>query len=144
MRVAGKSPRGDLWHVAIEQPDASMRSAAVGINITDSAIATSGDYRNYFEVNGRRYSHSIDPRTGYPVAHDLVSVTVLHASAMVADAWATALTVVGEKQARSIAQEHGLAVYLIRRTADGFIDSHSVAFEPYLNAESHRATRPGD
>ena len=62
------------------------------------AVATSGDYRNYFEVDGKRYSHSIDPRTGYPVAHDLVSVTVVHPSAMMADAWATALTVLGAEQ----------------------------------------------
>ena len=65
--------------------------------VTNTGIATSGDYRNFFEREGRRYSHLIDPRTGYPIQHDVVSVTVVHGSAMMADAWATALTVLGSK-----------------------------------------------
>jgi len=132
MRVAGHSPRGDLWRVAIEQPDAAARSVAASIGLSDVSVATSGDYRNYFEVNGKRYSHSIDPRTGWPVAHELVSVTVVHPSAMVADAWATALTVLGPQQAATVANRHDLAVYFIQRDADGFIHHHTPAFERYL------------
>ena len=97
MRLSGLSPRGDAWRIAIEQPD-SMGGIAQAISLSDKAVATSGDYRNYFERDGKRYSHSIDPRTGYPVAHDLVSVTVVHTSAMMADAWATALIVMGAVQ----------------------------------------------
>jgi FAD:protein FMN transferase len=132
MRVAGLSGRGDAWRIAIERPDAGGRSVARAIQLRDIAVATSGDYRNYFERDGKRYSHSIDPRTGYPVEHDLVSVTVLHASAMMADAWATALTVLGGEQAMAVAQEQGLAVYLIRREGDSFVDSYSDTFTPYI------------
>jgi len=132
MRLSGLSGRGDLWRIAIEQPDSSGRSVAVTAALTDVGVATSGDYRNYFEVNGRRYSHSIDPRTGYPVAHDLVSVTVVHPSCMIADAWATALTVLGPERALAVAQAQGLAVYFIRRIGDSFVPSHTPQFAGYL------------
>jgi thiamine biosynthesis lipoprotein len=133
MRLSGLSGRGDPWHVAIEQPDSVGRAVAVAMSVTDNAVATSGDYRNYFEVAGQRYSHSIDPRTGYPVAHDLVSVTVVHSSAAQADAWATALTVLGAERAMAVAQAQALAVYFIRGTDDGFVHSHTPAFEPFLS-----------
>ena len=132
MRMAGMSGRGDPWRVAIEQPDSAGRSVATAISLTDVSVATSGDYRNYFEVAGVRYSHSIDPRTGYPVAHDLVSVTVVHPSAMLADAWATALTVLGAEQAMAVAQAEALAVYFIRSTGEDFVHSHTAAFAGYL------------
>ena len=92
------------------------------------------DYRNYFESNGQRFSHTIDPRTGRPVAHDLVSVTVVHSTAMEADAWATALTVLGAERALAIALQQGLAVYFIRRTDDDFTHSYTPAFESFLSA----------
>ena len=132
MRVSGSSGRGDPWRIAIEQPGDGSQTVAAAIGVTDIAVATSGDYRNYFEMEGRRYSHSIDPRTGYPVTHDLVSVTVVHASAMLADAWATALTVLGGDQAMAVAQSQGLAVYFIRRAGDDFTHSHTSAFAGYL------------
>ena len=110
MRLSGHSPRGDRWRVAIEQPDTALRAVARAIPVTDASVATSGDYRNYFEVDGVRYSHSIDPRTGYPVRHDLVSVTVVHESAMVADGWATALVILGMPAAREVAEQRALAV----------------------------------
>ncbi len=134
MRLGGLSGRGDLWRVAIEQPRSGTRGIATAIELTDAAVATSGDYRNYFEIDGRRYSHSIDPRTGRPVAHELVSVTVVHPSAMVADAWATALTVMGPQRAAAVAKEQDLAVYFIRRDGDGFVPSHTAAFGRYLPA----------
>jgi thiamine biosynthesis lipoprotein len=132
MRLGGLSGRGDLWRVAIEQPDSGNRGMAVAIELTDTAVATSGDYRNYFEIDGRRFSHSIDPRTGRPVDHDLVSVTVVHPSAMVADAWATALTVMGFQRAVAVAEERDLAVYFIRRDGEEFEHSHTEAFGRYL------------
>jgi len=135
MRLAGLSPRGDAWRVAIESPEPEQRSVALAFSATDIAVATSGDYRNFFEADGVRYSHSIDARTGWPVRHDLVSVTVLHESAMWADAWATALTAVGPDTALSVAQQRGLAVYLIRRHADALMVEYSSAFAPYLQAD---------
>jgi len=135
MRVAGLSHRGDPWQVAIEKPDSGTRSAAAGITLTDRAIATSGDYRNFFELEGKRYSHLIDPRNGRPTAHDLVSVTVIHPSAMLADAWATALTVLGAQAATTVAKERGLAVYFIQRDGDALRYSHTAEFSPYLVVE---------
>lgn len=132
MRLSGHSHRGDDWRIAIEQPQSGNRDVAQALSLTDVAVATSGDYRNFFERDGKRYSHSIDPRTGYPVEHDLVSVTVVHKRAMLADGWATALTVLGSTQALKLAQEHGLAVYFIRRADDEYLSSHTEAFEPYL------------
>jgi thiamine biosynthesis lipoprotein len=134
MKLAGLSHRGDKWQIAIEEPRYGGRSVASAISLTDIAVATSGDYRNYFEVEGKRYSHSIDPRTGYPVAHDLVSVTVAHSSAMMADAWATALTVLGSERAMAVAQGQGLAVYFIQRADEDFVHTHTPAFAPYLVA----------
>ncbi len=133
MRLSGLSGRDDPWRIAIEQPNSSERAVAVTINLIDIGVATSGDYRNYFESNGRRYSHIIDPRTGYPVAHDLVSVTVVHPSCMIADAWATALTVLGAERAMVVAQAQGLAVYFIRRVDDRFLHSHTPLFAAYLS-----------
>jgi FAD:protein FMN transferase len=132
MRVSGQSPRGDAWRVAIEQPEIGQFDIAQSIRLGNVGVATSGDYRNYFEIDGQRYSHSIDPRTGYPVAHELVSVTVVHPSTMLADAWATALTVLGAEQAWSVARAQGLAVYLIQRDEDGFSSRYTEAFAPYL------------
>jgi len=141
MRLAGRSGRGDLWRIAIERPDSADRAVAGAIRLTDVGVATSGDYRNFFELDGRRYSHSIDPRAGYPVAHDLVSVTVVHPSAMMADGWATALVVLGYDAAMAVALEQGLAVYFIRRQGDSYQASHTPAFAQYLERD---ATQPAD
>ncbi|MHA7815205.1 MAG: FAD:protein FMN transferase [Pseudohaliea sp.] len=136
MRVAGRSPRSDAWRVAVERPQAGARAVARGIALSDGAIATSGDYRNFFTVGEVRYSHMIDPRTGAPVTHDVVSVTVIHKSCMVADGWATALAVLGREAALEVADEAGLAVYLLAREGDGFKEYSSPAFAPYLAGSS--------
>ena len=131
LRLSGYSARGDAWRIAIEQPDGSGR-VAQAMALTDTAVATSGDYRNFFEFKGKRFSHTLDPHTGFPVEHDLVSVTVVHPSATLADGWATALTALGAEVAIEVAMEQGLAVYFIRREGEGFISSYSEAFSPYL------------
>jgi thiamine biosynthesis lipoprotein len=119
VRVRGLSPRGDAWRIAVESPLAETRGAVqAALAVTDVGIATSGDYRNFFEHEGRRYSHLINPLTGYPIQHDLVSVTVVHGSAMMADAWATALTVMGSTEALAVAEQRDLAVYLLRRSGN--------------------------
>jgi thiamine biosynthesis lipoprotein len=132
LRLSGLSGRGDFWRIAIEQPEAPGGSVAATMDLTDVAVATSGDYRNYFEADGQRYSHMIDPRSGYPIAHDLVSVTVVHQNCMIADAWATALTVLGSERALAVAQAQGLAVYFIRRVGDDFEHSHTSLFSDFL------------
>ena len=96
------------------------------------ALATSGDYRNYYEQDGVRYSHSIDPRTGWPVRHELVSVTVLHPSSAMADAWATALIILGAEQALATAQREGLAVYLVSRLEGELQVAKTAAIERWI------------
>jgi len=134
LRVSGVSPRGDRWKIAIESPDVVSADIApsAALSVTNMAIATSGDYRNYFENNGQRYSHTIDPRSGYPVQDTLVSVTVVHASAMLADAWATALMAMGLSRATAVANEEGLAVYFIEADAQALKHSHTSALAAYL------------
>ncbi len=118
LRLRGMSPRGDQWRIAIERPDAVERGVQAALSVTDTGVATSGDYRIYFEIDGERFSHLVDPRTGYPIRHDLVSVTVVHPSTAIADAWATALIVLGYEAARQLADEQQLAVYFVRRDGD--------------------------
>jgi thiamine biosynthesis lipoprotein len=135
IRVAGLNPHGRQWRVAVEKPEPMQREVMSAVTLTDAAIATSGDYRNFFEVEGVRYSHTIDPRTGAPVQHELVSVTVVHPSAALADAWATALTVLGPEQAKAVALREDLAVYMIQRDGGDFSATHTPAMEPLLGME---------
>ncbi len=128
MRVSGVSPRGDAWRIAIEKPIAGQRGVAEALELNDGAVATSGDYRNFFEYEGTRYSHTLDPRTGYPVTHNLISVTVLHERCMMADAWATALSVAGPDEALRLAVANDLAVYLMVRDGDDVTSRVSPAF----------------
>src|SRR6056297_358418 len=128
MRMSGISPRGDAWRIAIEKPIAGQRGVAQALELNDGAVATSGDYRNFFEHEGVRYSHTLDPRTGYPVTHNLISVTVLHERCMIADAWATALSVAGPDEALRLAAANDLAVYLMVREGDGVKSRVSPAF----------------
>lgn len=132
MQLRGLSPRGDRWRVAIERPEAGRRGIQAAIALTDTGVATSGDYRNYFERDGKRYSHLLDPTTGYPIEHDLVSATVVHPSTALADAWATALCIMGAEQALALAEERNMAVYLIRRQGDELTAVWSSAFAPLL------------
>lgn len=135
MVLSGSSPRGDHWQIAIEQPEPGARAVAAALRLTNVSVATSGDYRNFFQVDGKRYSHAIDPHTGYPVDHELVSVTVLHNSTMQADAWATALIVLGLDRAIALAEAQGLAVYCIAERSGEFVHRYSTAIEPFIMAQ---------
>ena len=111
---------GQWWKVGIQMPDAATDSVLIAHSLNvgggnDRSMATSGDYRNYFEVDGTRYSHTIDPRTGMPIEHPLASVTVVSETCMAADAWATALNVLGPEQALQVAKAEGLDVLLVAR-----------------------------
>lgn len=131
MRVKGKKPEAP-WRIAVEKPVTDGRAVQRIIVPGDMAIATSGDYRNYFEEGGIRYSHLIDPRTGKPIQHRTVSVTVLHPQSMTADGYATVLIVLNDKEALEFANKHQLAALLVVKTADGFEEIASDAFKPYL------------
>lgn len=128
MRVKGHRGNGEDWLIAIEKPITTERAVQKIVSIGTNAIATSGDYRNYYEQDGFRYSHLIDPRTGKPIKHNLVSVTVVHPSSMTADGWATAFMIMGWEQAKLLAERENLAVYLIRRTGKEFEEFTSSKF----------------
>ncbi|WP_440589895.1 FAD:protein FMN transferase [Pseudoalteromonas pernae] len=134
MRIAGHKPNDKAWVIAIEQPDAPKGERRIHrtLELGSMGIATSGDYRIFYEMDGEVYTHLIDPQTGMPIKHDLVSVTVLHPSAMTADGLATALTVMGTERAKAYAEANNLPVYLISKTADGLKTYSSPAFAPYL------------
>lgn len=132
LRARGVNDRQAPWQIGIEQPVADQRGVGQIIRLDNSAMATSGDYRNFFEQDGVRYSHTIDPRNGYPIDHGLASVTVLHPSAMLADAWATGLLVLGPEQGYATALENGLAAYFIVRTDTGFKEQSSPAFQLHI------------
>jgi len=123
LRAAGNNAEGDPWRIGIEQPVPGK--AASGLYLTSGGVATSGDYRNVFEQDGRRYSHIIDPRSGYPVDHSLASVTVVADTAMLADAWATTLMVLGPDDGMKIADQMELAAYFIVRTGPQAFSSRS-------------------
>ena len=143
IQTRGVSPRGDHWRLAIENPiRAGVGKPYAAVSVTDVGIATSGNYRNFFEVDGKRFSHLIDPRTGYPIEHDLVSATVIHPSTMVADAWATALMVVGTTEALRLANLYDLSVYLISRNGEQLISSHNQGMSRWLKASDNGETIP--
>ena len=119
VRVRGNNPRGYPWGLGIEMPD-GRGSAHRVLVLDEGAIATSGDYRSYFERDGQRYSHTIDPRTGRPVTHGLASVSVVHASAMWADGYATLIAVLGPEAGLAFAQSKNLPAYLLVRREDRF------------------------
>ena len=132
IRVSGFNADGVAWRIAMEQPQLFAEVDRV-INITDIAVATSGDYRNYFEKDGVRYSHTIDPVTGRPIVHNLASVTVLTQSCAEADAWATAFSVLGVEQSLKLAEQLDIAAYMLVRENEQFVPRTSEAFNLFLN-----------
>lgn len=119
----GTKPDGEKWSVAIEMPTQNAddeRSIQALVSLTDRAISTSGSYRKFYEENGIRYSHTINPADGYPVKHTLLSVSVLAENCMTADAYATALMVMGVEKAKIFLEKHTyLEAYFISSMPDG-------------------------
>jgi len=123
------------WVIGIESPKSNQRSIRKRLYLQDVAMATSGDYRNYFERDGVRYSHTIDPTTGYPIKHKLASVTVIERSCMRADALATAIMVMGPDKGMEFANRHQLAIFMLVKQNEKFVEKHSDAFRPYLKKQ---------
>lgn len=107
------------------------------VDINGHGISTSGSYRNYYELDGKRISHVIDPQTGRPIDHKLVSVTVISPTALEADGWDTGLMVLGPEKARDVVREQGLAVYMIIKEGDGFKTWMSPQFRAFLVGEKN-------
>lgn len=132
IRVRGRKPNGDAWRLAIEEPVSERRQVNRVIVLDDHGLATSGDYRNYYESNGQRFSHTIDPRTGKPINHNLASVTVIAENCMLADGIATAFNVMGYEKARALATRQNIPAYFIVRGDNGFETHYTPAFSSYL------------
>ena len=132
--ASGLNQADKKWRIAIEQPDLSTKITQQGLDISNRAVATSGDYRNYFVEKGVRRSHIIDPKTGYPISHKLASVTVVHESTAMADAFATALLVMGEVKGKLFAEKNNLDVLMIIRKDN----SDTAAFEFWSSPDFFR------
>lgn len=132
IRANGVKVNGDLWRIAIEKPSSKERSVQQGILLKDTGVATSGDYRNYVERDGKRYSHTIDPSTGKPIIHQLASITILHDSAMMADGLATAVMVLGEKKGKTFIADNKLKAYMIVRDENGFSSWNNFPDETFI------------
>ena len=132
IRARATAPGGGPWRVGVESP--SGPDYLTTLLLETDALATSGDYRQYRESDGVRVSHVIDPRTGYPVDHRLASVTVVAETAMMADAYATAMLVMGGAKARRVAGEMNRAALFIVRVDGGFETFHSEAMAAYLES----------
>ncbi|MCK4888606.1 MAG: FAD:protein FMN transferase, partial [Candidatus Aminicenantes bacterium] len=128
--VRGENAGGKEWRLGVLAPDGSNDVKEI-ISIGDLAMATSGDYHNYFEENGIRYSHTIDPVTGRPITHKLVSVTVIMKSCMEADALATAINVMGPVRGYEFAVKNSIPVYMIVKEGEGYKDKMSPSFSDF-------------
>lgn len=125
------------WRVAIQKPTDRENAVQAIVDINGHGISTSGSYRNYYELDGKRISHVIDPQTGHPINHKLVSVTVIAPTALEADGWDTGLMVLGPEKAQQVAHEQGLAVYMIVKEGDGFKTWMSPQFRTFLVGEQN-------
>lgn len=140
LRGTGVKPDGQPWWCALEHPVSTSLAAATANEsaieiiaaLYNLSVATSGDYRRYFEDGDTRFSHTIDPRNGEPISHGLASVTVLHRDCMAADAWSTALGVMGAEQGMAFADRHDLAALFIQRGKEGFEEHMSLSMMALL------------
>ena len=135
VRVKGRNVDGNRWRVGIATPTVQGGLQKV-VEIEDQSMATSGDYHNYFEKDGKRYSHTIDPRTGRPITHRLASVSVIHDNCAYADALATAMSVMGPDKGFTFALEQDLPVFMIVKGQDGFEEKMTPAFEQIFNRKN--------
>jgi len=129
LRLRGHSADSAKWAIGIEVPLPNQRRPHMILHVSDTAMATSGDYRNYFEAGGKRYSHTIDTRTGWPVTHSLASVTVIDDDGFRADALATALLVMGPDVGMELATRESMAVLFLVRIESGIKELSTPAFE---------------
>lgn len=123
MRALGLRPDGEAWTIAVEAPDAARRAPHSVLALQDAAVATSGDYRHWVEVRGQRLSHTMDPVRGAPLSNAPASVTVVAETCAEADAWATALMVLGPDRGVAVAEGHGLDALFLLRDAGGPVRS---------------------
>jgi thiamine biosynthesis lipoprotein len=135
LRAQGHNERDVPWQVAIERPDAGGAIGQRFVSLLNLSMTTSGDYRNFYEVDGVRFSHILDPRTGRPISSQLASVTVIDELAVRADAFATALMVLGPDAGMALAERLNLAaLFLVREAEGGFLERTSSRFDTLTHA----------
>ena len=132
LATRGQSSRGGNWKIGVEAPENALNKTFSVLSLSKASVATSGDYRNYFEYEGVRYSHTLDPRSGKPIHHKLASVTVVADNVAEADAWATALMVLGEQEGFLLAQKLGLNALFIMRKESGFAVAKTGEIDQYI------------
>lgn len=137
--TAGQNDKGEAWKIGIEKPEPGEQAVELIVSLKNKGLATSGDYRNFVEYDGIRYSHIIDPVTGKPITHWTTSVSVLADNAMMADAWATAMLVLGSEKGLEVAEANNIAVYFISRDENGdkgaYVTEASSAFTALQDAK---------
>ncbi|MBF7729075.1 FAD:protein FMN transferase [Pseudomonas sp. N040] len=126
MRAQGCKPDGQPWVVAMEKPVRGVREVLGVLEIGNAAIATSGDYRHWVELDGKTFSHTMQPGQQAPVSGSLTAVSVIESSCMLADAWATALLVAGPQAGPALVQARGMDAVFVLRDGDGFRELSSV------------------
>lgn len=134
LKAAGKKPDGQPWRIGLEAPQDGQRVAQRVLAVDGYGISTSGDYRNYFEEEGRRYSHTLDPLTGAPITHTLAAVTVVDKSTLRADGLSTVLMVMGTERGLAFAERMGIAAFFVTREGDAFVTQTTQAFEQLFAA----------
>lgn len=135
LKAKGKKLDGSAWRIALEEPRDDQQVAERVINVDGYGVSTSGDYRNYFLQDGRRYSHTFDAHSGAPVLHNLASVTVIHPSALMADGPSTLLLILGPERAWDYAEKHDIGAFFVIRADTGFVIRTSAAFERLSGAK---------
>ncbi|MEO7576029.1 MAG: FAD:protein FMN transferase, partial [Massilia sp.] len=134
LRGAGRKGENNPWWVALEQVPGEAGLAQTVLALHNVAVATSGDYRRFFQYGEGRASHTLDPRSGYPIRNDIASVSVIHPQCMAADALSTALSVLGVEAGLAFAEQHHLAARFLVRTAAGLREHASSAYRAMLQA----------
>lgn len=134
LKAAGMKPDGQPWRIGLEAPQDGERVAQRVLAVDGYGISTSGDYRNYFEEDGQRYSHTLDPSTGMPIRHQLAAVTVVDKSTLRADGLSTVLMVMGTERGLAFAEQNGIAAFFVTREGDGFVTQTTQAFEQLFAA----------
>jgi thiamine biosynthesis lipoprotein len=132
LQISGHRGDDKPWQIAIERPLEDVREVTAIFPLTNTALATSGNYRNFYVVDGQRYSHTIDPVSGRPIRHKLASVTVLARTCARADALATALMVLGEEKGRQFCEKNQVAAYFLIHDKTSTTGYASPAFEQFL------------
>lgn len=139
VRARGTNGSGQVWKIGIERPIVDGRSVHLVVPLKDLSLATSGDYRNFYERDGVRISHTIDPRTGRPITHNLASVSVIHSSCMTADGLATALGVLGPNEGFDLAERLDIPAYFLVRVDEDVYEERQTSVWSLLFENSSAA-----